>query len=370
MLVFLLFTADAFACGGFAPVSGSLATSNAQQALFELGATSVGVTYRANYQGNAADFAWVIAVPGTITKVEEGDDDALDAVANVSAPLITVDTENEGGSDGCGCINSSAGLSDKGGFDGRNGDTGTTSVTGAGFAGNYSYTTLASSDADSLITWLTDHGYDVSMIEAAVADYVADPLNYEFVAVQLLPDAAEVGEYGVALDALRIEYGPAADGELHAIFPAKMGVTSTASTVRTEWYVLSDHTATISGWSATGNEGLNDEESYDLVGPDYESAAGLYSAKLEEVGGASPTTWRAYSAAYGDRWLTRFDAIVLPGTNTVDATFADSGTDLTVNTSIYLQDEAEYEAAHPAWILPLGLFGFAASRRLRRRRES
>lgn len=87
--------------------------------------------------------------------------------------------------------------------------------------GDYTYTTLAASDADGLIDWLTEHGYDVSLLADAVAGYVADPLDYEFVAVQLRPDVPALTEGGCVLQPLAITYGAAADGELHAVFPAK-----------------------------------------------------------------------------------------------------------------------------------------------------
>lgn len=102
----------ALACGGFAPVEGALAASDAQQALFDLGADSITVTYRARYQGNATDFAWVPAVPGRVNAVVEGDGDRLDAVALASAPQVEIDPKSDE-SGGCGCAQEA-------GFGGRN----------------------------------------------------------------------------------------------------------------------------------------------------------------------------------------------------------------------------------------------------------
>lgn len=90
MLILFLVRA-AFACGGFAPTAGALAASDAQQALFQLGANSITVTYRARYEGDAADFAWVLAVSGSIADVNESDGEVLDALLAASQPLVDVD---------------------------------------------------------------------------------------------------------------------------------------------------------------------------------------------------------------------------------------------------------------------------------------
>ena len=97
---------DAHACGGFAPQEGSLVSSDAQQALFDTRTTGeIAVTYRARYNGDAADFAWVIAVPGTIREVVEGDAAWLDTLLEASAPQVEVDPAiAEAESSGrCGC---------------------------------------------------------------------------------------------------------------------------------------------------------------------------------------------------------------------------------------------------------------------------
>lgn len=348
----LAFLSPSYACGGFVPVEGSLAASDAQQALFELGADGVSVTYSARYSGDAADFAWVIAVPGAITNVQEGDADRLTAIEEASAPQVTVDpTIDDAPMCGCGYGASKGG-------DLSNSDTGGVDVTGTGYAGVFEYTTLAASDADGLVTWLTDHGYDVSLVEAAVGEYVADTLDYEFVAVQLRPELAQAEN--VQLNALQIDYGAAADGNLHMVFPAKLGKTSSVTEVRTEIYVLATGTADISGWSTVANP-----DGYDIVGPDYVDPSGLYYQKLLETGGAARAAWQTYSGAYEDAWLTRYDSITYPATNIDDPVFTDSGVESDVSTEIYMQDEAAYERGDaPAWLF-LGVLGLGVGWRRR-----
>ena len=344
MILLSLLVPPVLACGGFAPEAGSLAASDAQQALFDLGAEHITVTYRAGYAGDAADFAWVLAVPGQVSLVAEGDAEQLDAIALASAPQVEVDRPES--APGCGC----AGFAQVDGGDRTDGAD--VVVTSTGVAGDYTYTTLAASDADGLIDWLTEHGYDVSLLADAVAGYVADPLDYEFVAVQLRPDVPALTEGGSVLQPLAITYGTAADGELHAVFPAKLGRTSSVEAVRTEIFVLGSGTATLSGWDAIANPAETDGNTWDVVGPDYVDATGLYSEFLLEKGGIMRQMWLAYAGGYttadGDRWLTRYDSIVYPDTNSVDPVFADSTRQETASTVIYLMNEIQYEEEYPS----------------------
>lgn len=361
------------ACGGFVPASGTRVASDAQQALYELGSDSITATYRARYAGDAKDFAWVLAVPGGITDVSQGDADRLDAIALASAPVVHLDPAvNE--ESGCGCgAPGSDGL--KGGF-GQEGGYSGVFVTGTGFAGNLQYTTLAASDADGLSVWLTDHGYDVSLIQSAVDAYVADPLDYEFVAVQVAPGAAVVtDDFGnVLLDPLQITYGTGADGALHAVFPARLGQSSTVDAVRTEMFVLATGTAAISGWSAPENPDVSDGNDYDVVGPSYEDPNGLLTTFLGELAGDQAVAWQTWTGEYTDaagesRWLTRYDSFVKPSAETVDAEFTDTTEKTEVDTVIFLQEESAYEAEHPAaWLLPVGLIGLVGLRRRLSRR--
>lgn len=360
----------ALACGGFVPTSGSVVSSDAQQALFDIGADGISVTYRARYDGDAADFAWVLAVPGPIAAVQEGDEALLDAIVEQSAPRIEVDpTIGEGGGGGCGC--GGYGANSKGdALGGGRGDTGVV-VTGSGFAGDYSYTTLRATEAAGLKTWLTDNGYDTTLIADAIDAYVASPLGFEFVAVQLRPEAAQTPDGGVDLDPLRIDYGRATDGALHALFPASLGRTSTVDSVRTELFVLATGTATLGGgWEAVTDAPATEEDAFDFVGPDYVAGEDVYTGALLGMGGEQRQMWLAYAGAYrtdaGERWLTRYDAITYPSANVVDPVFTDSGEATEADTVIYVMDETEFEDQYDtAWLLPLGILAGVGLRRRR-----
>lgn len=355
-MILVLSLARAHACAMMVPAAGSLAASDAQRALFELGADAITVTYEATYAGNAADFAWVIAVPGAIETVAEGDADLLGELRAMSEPEVFVEPADQGQASGCGCMETEYdGARSMDAEAGGDNALGGVEVTATGYAGDYEYVTLRAADADALVQWLDEHGYDSTLIAPAVATYVADPLDYEFVAVQLRPDVAETGEGGVALDPLEIRYGLAADGALHASFPARMGASGTVEEVRTEWYVLAGGTAALGGWTTPGNSNVDSDGDYDIVIPDYEDPAGAYAGMLRELGQSGPVAWTTFSGAYGQGlWLTRFDAIVAPATNSVDAEFVDSGAQEQVRTSIHVMPEADYEAMVAA-LLPLGV---------------
>jgi len=315
--------APAWACGGFVTLdhAEALAASDAQQAIFEVGADQVVVEYRAHYDGNAADFGWIIPVPGPVSDVAEGDAGRFDALAELTAPQVNywVAPEDDDGSGGCGCL---PGRALKGGdnFDSAaGGDRLGVHVVGSGYAGDFQYTILDASDATALTTWLDAHGYDTTYADAPIAAYVADPVGFQWVAVQLTPDTPTTPEGGVNLAPLRITYGASGDGVLRPLFPARMGSTIQLPQVRNEMYVLGDTPFTVgNGWVANEDFHLYVEE-----GGDPELA---YEGLLLSVGGSQQgavTVWRDVYDQSGPTpvWLTRFDAVVAPGTYTTDMSF-------------------------------------------------
>ncbi len=369
MLLLLPLLTPAWACGGFVPEAGSLTSSDAQQALFDIGAEEIEVTYAARYSGNAADFAWVIAVPGEVLAVEEGDAELLAALQEASAPQVEVDPASDDAS-GCGC----GAQGTKGGDGALNdrvggSDTGGVTVTGTGFAGDYEYTTLSATDAGSLLTWLDEHGYDGSMISTAVTAYVEDPLDWAFVAVRYAPSEPDASA-PVALDPLRIRYGKAADGALHAIFPGRLGQTSTVDHVHTETYVLADSRAELSGgWSAPENPDEKDGHTWDVVTVDYASAEGAWLTLLLAYGDTKPGMWMTWSGSHEGRWLTRFDSYLTPSTYNSDPVFSESGDNVQADTVIYMMAEAtwqeSYEGEGAVVAAGLASFGFMLWRRRR-----
>lgn len=369
MLLLLPLLSPVWACGGFVPQAGSLTSSDAQQALFDIGTDNIEVTYAARYSGNAADFAWVIAVPGEVLAVEEGDAALLEALEATTAPQVEVDPASDDAS-GCGC-GAEATKGGDGALNDRAGgsDTGGVTVTGSGFAGDYEYTTLSATDAGSLLTWLDEHGYDGSMISAAVTAYVEDPLAWAFVAVRYAP-AEPDADGPVKLDPLRIRYGKAADGALHAIFPGRLGQSSTVAHVHAETYVLAGSRAELSGgWSAPENADEKDGQSWDVATVDYASADAAWRTLLLEHGDKKPGMWMTWSGSHDGRWLTRYDSYLTPSTYNSDPILRESGDNVTADTVIYMMAEPTWEESYDGEgaVVAVGLasFGFMLWRRRR-----
>lgn len=378
LLQLLLHVNTAWACGGFVPAStssGSLtAASDAQQAFFRVGETELSVEYRVKYMGDADDFAWVIAVPGEVVAVEEGDEQTFLAAMDTSAPTVKTVTYEYSSSDGGSRFGCGGGLKSDAG--GRNvSDTGGAgeglgvTVEGTGYAGAFEYTVLSAADADGLATWLTERGYDISLAADDIAAYVADPIGFQWVAVRLQPDVAETPEGGVLLSPLRVRYGAADDGALHLSFPARMGASSMVPESRLELYVLGAGLAVPGGgWTSPENfEGGGDTgwwDYADLHGDLDDDAAALYDGLLRETGGASRGLWTAYAGDYTDPVsgqtgvLTRLDTLIDPTIQTSDIELNVTSDTTPRTTLIQLSGTAAASAAPLALV---GLFSMLAA---------
>ncbi|MDP2312240.1 MAG: DUF2330 domain-containing protein [Pseudomonadota bacterium] len=377
MSLLLALLPSAWPCAGLITpdYSEQVASSDAQQAILQIGAAQIGAEYRVRYAGNATDFAWVIPVPGTVDSVEEGSEDrflALEAATAPTAVYWSFDDDDEGsGGCGSGCINSSYEL--KGGGDnladtgGRSlgGDPGI-SIVASGYAGAFEYTVLEAENADGLIAWLQAEGYDTTISAPSIQAYVDDDIAFSWVAVQLSPDAATTPDGGVVLPPLRLTWSAGDDGVLHASYPARMAATSMLSEVRTELYVLADsRVAPANGWTAAERSYETDFEYTLSAGADVEPAE-AYEDLLRTTGTTHPVLFPVWGGVYedsvaGSAYLTRYDTIVAPPTNQTDVTFTESGASAGFMTTIGKQTDAGSTGA--AWLLPIGLGGLLLRRR-------
>ncbi len=140
------------------------------------------------YEGAPSDFSWVLPIePGAY--IETSRDawfESLDAVTTtrISAPELKCSRPDEGS--GCGC--SAGGDDDSGELAGGPGSTNGVTVLHTGTVGPYETVTLASTDGDTLTSWLDEHGYSVPDDAAPiVAEYVAE--GFDFIALRLKSDA-------------------------------------------------------------------------------------------------------------------------------------------------------------------------------------
>lgn len=348
-----------------------LASSDAQQAILHIGSARVSAEYRVRYAGNAADFAWIIPVPGRVEAVEEGDEARFTAIEVATAPTAVYwSIEEEGDSPGGGCGGAKAGMTNDLG-DGAQGGRGLgdgtpagISIVASGFAGAFEYTVLEAEDAGGLVAWLQAEGYDTTISAPSIQAYVDDTIGFSWVAVQLAPEAAETPDGGVALPPLRLTWSAGDDGVLHTSYPARMAATSMLSEVRTELYVLgASRVEPQNGWSAA--ERSYDEWDTTLTAGDGTEPAEAYEEALRRVGTTHPVMYPVWGGEYvdgvaGTTWLTRYDAILAPPTNQHDVVFAETGELTAFQTTIGKWEES---GASSAWLLPLGLGGLLLRRR-------
>ena len=189
LALLLLLPTPALACGGFFCSSINLepVQQNAERILFEVpGDGTVTATVEIRYQGDPAEFSWVVPVPS-----ELGPDD-LDVLAPANALLLLEDatrpqiipppTECRSG----GFDAPTAGVNRAGG--GAEDEAGGLDVTDLPVVGPYDPVLLQATDADALIEWLNEHGYLITReMEPLVAEYVAGGMW--FLALKLTTDA-------------------------------------------------------------------------------------------------------------------------------------------------------------------------------------
>ncbi len=369
MFIALLAAHTASACGGLVSSldhSDQLAAADAMQAILDVGVDQVSIDYRVHYTGTAEDFAWIIPVPGEVAAVEEGSDDRFETLAALTAPQVNYwettspDDADPAGLFGCGGARSkndlAGGLSDSGAA----GQGLPVAVVGQGYAGDYSYTILTAEDSGAFAAWLTEAGYDLTYAAGPIADYVADPIGFQWVAVQLRPEVPSTPEGGVNISPLRIRYGVArGDQKLHPLFPARMGSTIQLAEVRTELYVVADaHAVGGNGWDTNTDGYLALSEGADPV-------AG-YADFLRSVGGERRGLVETYKGAYtddagADRYLTRLDSIVTPATNVSDVAF--SVDEDTTELRVFTIDVGNYYYGAAFPLVALGMAGAVWGRR-------
>jgi hypothetical protein len=145
-----------------------------------------------------------------------------------------------------------------------------------------------------------------------------------------------------------------------------MALTSMLPEVRTELYVLGAGRATLGGGWA---EEPRDDGEVQLEARTFgQGAEDAYADHLRSVGGSIARMFpvsggMVQDTVLGTTYVTRFDAIVTPATNTADATFTVGSETPEFSTSVIV-DAPSVDTAG-VWLLPLGLGGWM----LRRRRD-
>lgn len=193
VLTALAFTArPAWACGGmFCDVA--LPVDQAAERIFFFyeddddgdGLGTVTTEVQIAYTGESEDFAWVVPVPGE-PDVRLSNDAMFTAIANQTTPTFQVIRSQTGSfSFGCATDQSLSFKADSAGAmeDGEPG----VSVVSSEAVGPYDSVVLQAQNADLLVAWLEENGYDLpDGLDAVLQPYVA--ADQYFVALKLQSD--------------------------------------------------------------------------------------------------------------------------------------------------------------------------------------
>ncbi len=144
---------------------------------------------RIRYQGDPANFAWVLPV-GQGAYVELAHDEWLAALEAVTAPAIfapPVSCQSNAGGGGFGCGADSASESFDGGSDAGIAKSVGVQVISQAVVGPYDVATIRSSSGEAISTWLTDNGYAIPPnIQPILDEYTTE--GFDFIALKLAPD--------------------------------------------------------------------------------------------------------------------------------------------------------------------------------------
>jgi len=175
---------DAAACGGcFAPV-GSVSVVNAHRMALLSAPTGSVLWDQIQYTGSPEDFVWVLPVAGTPT-VEVADNGFFEALNQTTTIQMVAPRPPQTFCPGSYCYRAAA-AADAGAS--RSDASIPVNVYHEGVVGPYETATIGSSDSTALVTWLRDHGYEVSADLMPTIDYYVG-LHMNFIALRLAPTA-------------------------------------------------------------------------------------------------------------------------------------------------------------------------------------
>jgi hypothetical protein len=348
-LLYLLVSASvALADGMFIPPEYGTAASADQRAIvIDHGATQTLILETA-YQGDGAEFAWVVPLPTLIEAAGIGtvDQSVFAGLEDLTAPRawIAPGAVSAGGS-GCGSCGG-GGTQLGGGYDNADGRTGVTVWETLQIEG-YEVAILSAGESGDLAKWLTDNGYALPDGNEATLQYYVDAGAF-FVAVKIVPEqtaaAAQMTKAGAvgATQPLRFTFPKGADG---LVFPLRISQASSKGETEVRLFVFSDHRVASSSYptaevNASGFQGRQEfRQWYDA----------RFRAKLGDLGGrafvvewAKPLPEWGVSTELrkvlgeGEFFLTRMRSYLTPELMTEDVMLARAPTDDEFEVDIYV----------------------------------
>ena len=184
-LLSLALPQEARACGGFFCSFSAPVNQAAERILFAVEGEDVTAHIQINYQGDAADFSWVLPLP-TVPEMDVGSDLVFDRLHQLTDPRFFIEWQKsdcEAG-DGCMCEFDDADL----GAGGDPSDShGGVEVLAEGSVGPFDYKVVSSKDPEAMFTWLNDNGYDQpDAAQPLIEQYVE--FGFVFLALKLQKD--------------------------------------------------------------------------------------------------------------------------------------------------------------------------------------
>lgn len=348
-LLLALLTPGAQACGGFFPPPSDTAISNTQEVIFATSGDEVQVDYRVLVHGSAAEFGWLIPIPGEFVSLEDGDGAVFQAIHEATDPLEDLVEPPSGG-----CLGS--GLKSDGGgeFDTASGGRGGgVEVVATGFTGTYGYTVLEATSSEAFLLWLDANGLDVGPAGPTVDRYVTDG-GWQFVALTL---DGELADDQVEAPPISIRY---TGGGM--VYPARMSRTSMDPVQHTIVYVKGDQRARASaGWTEEEASLLWD----DGETPDYMRSE-LWPEALYEAG-AERRYLTVFAGELDGEWVTRFETRAPSEVHEADATFTLDGGTTTVHLLLSNRSGCARPEGADALLVPGALAAWWVGRRRAKR---
>ena len=348
---------EAHACGGLfcSQSSPTPVDQAAERILFEvLDDGSVSATVEIKYEGNPAEFSWIVPVSGTPDFVEVAGKDELQLLDLATAPTFlppTPDCPGFGGGGGfgfygCATEDLSAPISDAVGI-GENGPGGVNVVEYPSVGPFDEIVVVDGGSADVLMAWLNDHGYRVNeAMRPFIADYIDE--GYSFLATQLRADAT-------VQDMAPIRFHcPQPNPEI----PLRLTAISAEPEMGFLVFVAGSERYAALNYDNVVIDAADLRNGVDKNGTPVSNYFGLISQRLDEAGGQGFVTERAdvaanvanglanvflgteteaASRAHLDEvlrnraFVTRFYARMNPEEMTVDPIFSDAGNSAVVN---------------------------------------
>lgn len=189
----------ASACGGTFCDAGPQVMpvdQTGENILFVMEEGAVEAHVQIQYEGDPAEFAWIVPLPaaaGTGLEISVGSEELFQRMLAVTVPTFTLDTSFEGdcggGGGGLGCAATEDAAFGIQGLDEEPQDPGEPTVLSHEVVGAYEYAVLQGGTADGVGQWLDDNGYarddDAPEILQAYLDE-----GFVFVAFKLRPGTA------------------------------------------------------------------------------------------------------------------------------------------------------------------------------------